>query len=46
MVNQIGILDPGTNRLFLLVISCDAVCYQHNKGTIEEIARSYSVKES
>jgi hypothetical protein len=46
MVNQIGILDPSTKKLYLLVISCDAVCYQHNKGTIDEIARSYSVKES
>jgi hypothetical protein len=46
MVNQIGILDPGTKKLYLLVISCSAICYQHNKGTIDEIARSYSVKES
>jgi hypothetical protein len=46
MVNQVGILDPATKKLYLLVISCSAVCYEHNKGTIEEIARSYSVKES
>ena len=46
MVNQVGILDPGNHKLYLLVISCDATCYRDNKTTIDEVARSYSVKES
>jgi hypothetical protein len=46
MVNQIGILDPGNHKLYLLVISCTATCYQHNRNVIDEVARSYSVKET
>jgi hypothetical protein len=46
MVNQTGILDPGNHKLYLLVISCAATCYERNRNTIDEVARSYSVKES
>jgi len=46
MVNQIGILDPGNHKLYLLVIQCEAKCYEHNRTTINEVAQSYSVKES
>jgi hypothetical protein len=46
MVNQVGILDPGNHKLYLLVVSCDATCYKHNKTTIDEVVRSFSVKES
>ena len=46
MVNQVGILDPGNHKLYLLVIECTANCYEHNRNIIEEVARSYSVKET
>src|SRR5262249_13153669 len=46
MVNQVGILDPGNAKLYLLVIECTAQCYERNHNVIEEVARSYSVKES
>ncbi|HEY7283360.1 MAG TPA: hypothetical protein VID47_17395 [Actinomycetota bacterium] len=46
MVNQIGILDPGNHKLYLLVISCAATCYERNRNVIDEVARSYSVKET
>jgi hypothetical protein len=46
MVNQIGILNPGNHKLYLLVIECTATCFERNRNVINEVARSYSVKES
>jgi len=46
MVNQIGILNPGNHKLYLLVIECTATCFERNRNVIDEVARSYSVKES
>lgn len=44
-VNQLGVVDAGTERLYFIAISCNAACYMEHKGVIEEVARSWAVTE-
>jgi len=44
-VNQIGLVNPGVQRMYMLLIYCDATCYQQNRNMIDEVARSWTVKE-
>ncbi len=42
-VNQTGLVDPGTQKLYLFVIMCSSDCYQKNQKTIDLIANSWRV---
>jgi hypothetical protein len=43
--DQVSVVDPGTTKLYFLVISCSASCYQREKGTIDTVLDSWTVKE-
>jgi hypothetical protein len=44
-VNQVGLLDPGTNLFYLFLVKCTAQCYQHNQTLIDQISESFKVRE-
>jgi hypothetical protein len=44
-VNQVGLIDPATSTLYLFAIGCEAKCYLDHQGDIDEIAKSWTVKE-
>lgn len=44
-VNQTGLLNPQTSLLYLFVVGCEARCYLNHKRTIDEIVKSWTVKE-
>ena len=44
-VNQTGLVNPQTSLLYLFVIGCEAHCYLNHKRTIDEIVKSWTVKE-
>lgn len=44
-VNQTGLIDPATSKVYLLVILCTSDCYQKNQKTIDLVADSWSVRE-
>jgi hypothetical protein len=44
-VNQTGMLDPGTQKLYLFLVFCSSDCYSQNQKTIERIADSWIVRE-
>ena len=44
-VNQTGLFDPKTERLYLFAVFCTSDCYQRNEETIERIADSWKVSE-
>jgi hypothetical protein len=44
-VNQTALVDSKTRKLYALVISCEADCYEDNKSTIEKVADSWTVEE-
>jgi hypothetical protein len=44
-VNQTGMLDPGTQKLYLFLVFCTSDCYSQNQKTIERIADSWIVRE-
>jgi hypothetical protein len=43
--DQVSIVDADTKELHLLFISCSAKCYQREKGTINTVMDSWTVKE-
>jgi hypothetical protein len=43
--DQISIVDADTRELHLLFISCSARCYEREKGTIDTVMESWTVKE-
>jgi hypothetical protein len=43
--NQTGLINPQTSRLYLFIIGCEAGCYLNHKRTIDEIVKSWTVKE-
>lgn len=44
-VDQTGLTDAQTRRVYFFIIGCQSKCYDDNKGTITEIADSWTVKE-
>jgi hypothetical protein len=44
-VTQESIVDPATNRLYMIVVRCESHCYRDNKSLIDQIANSWTVKE-
>jgi hypothetical protein len=44
-VNQVGVVDPAVSKLYLLVVTCDARCYRQNQTVIDDIVKSWQVKE-
>jgi hypothetical protein len=45
-INQTALVDSATRKLYALVISCEAGCYEDNKSTIEKVADSWTVEET
>jgi hypothetical protein len=43
-VNQVGLVDPATSLLYVLVIRCSAECYKHNQTAIDQVASSFTVR--
>jgi hypothetical protein len=43
--DQVSVVDPDTKELHLLFISCSARCYEREKGTIDTVIDSWTVKE-
>jgi hypothetical protein len=43
--DQVSIVNPDTTQLYLLFISCSAGCYEREKGTIDTVMESWTVKE-
>lgn len=44
-VDQTGLTDAETRRVFFFIIGCESDCYDQHKRTITEIADSWTVKE-
>ncbi|MFP5318967.1 MAG: hypothetical protein ACLGI2_11830 [Acidimicrobiia bacterium] len=44
-VDQTGLTDAQTRRVYFFIIGCESKCYDQNKRTITEIADSWTVKE-
>lgn len=44
-VNQTGLVNPQTSLLYLFVVGCEARCYIDQKRTIDDIVKSWTVKE-
>ncbi len=42
--DQTSILDQATSKLYTLLVTCSANCYEHNKDKIERIVESWTVK--
>jgi len=45
-VNQTGLLDPSTNRMYVFIVRCGSDAYSHNRTVIDQIVRSFTVKET
>jgi hypothetical protein len=43
-VEQMGVVDPSTNTLYVFVVRCESHCFQANKSLIDQIAESWTVK--
>jgi hypothetical protein len=43
--DQVTIVDADTKELHVLFISCSARCYEREKGTIDTVMESWTVKE-
>jgi hypothetical protein len=44
-VNQTGLVNPQTSLLYLFVVGCEAHCYLDQRRTIDEIVKSWTVKD-
>ena len=44
-VNQTGLIDSATEKLYLFVIGCEAHCYIRHQKLIDQIVSSWTVKE-
>ncbi len=45
-LDQTGLVDSGTHRVYVLVIGCKAACYEANKTVIDQVADSWTIEES
>ncbi len=45
-LDQTGLVDSGTHRVYVLVIGCRAACYEANKAVIDQVADSWTIEES
>ncbi|MDQ3751380.1 MAG: hypothetical protein M3333_00600 [Actinomycetota bacterium] len=45
-LDQTGLVDSGTHRVYVLVIGCKAACYEANKSVIDQVADSWTIEES
>jgi len=45
-VNQTAVTDPGFRHIYMLLIYCDSRCYKQNQGVIDEIARTWTLRET
>jgi hypothetical protein len=44
-LDQTALVDPATRMLYLFAIGCEAHCYLAHQKTIDQIVRSWTVKE-
>ena len=44
--SQTALVDPATEKLYVFLIGCSASCYRTNQDMIEEVAASWTIKES
>ncbi|HEX2068685.1 MAG TPA: hypothetical protein VHH54_00560 [Actinomycetota bacterium] len=44
-VNQTGLVDSDTRSLYLLVVGCEAHCYVQHRKAIDEVVKSWTVRE-
>jgi hypothetical protein len=44
-VDQTALVDPATRMLYLFLIGCEAHCYLDHQQTINQIVKSWTVKE-
>jgi hypothetical protein len=45
-VHETAVTDPGFQHVYMLLIYCDSLCFRQNQGTIDEIARTWTLRES
>ena len=45
-LDQTGLVDSGTHRVYVLVIGCKAACYEANRSVIDQVAASWTIEES
>jgi hypothetical protein len=43
-VDQVAVIDPGTKEIHFLAITCSAQCYDREKGTINTVMDSWTVR--
>jgi hypothetical protein len=43
-VDETMLLDQATSKLYALVVTCDARCYDHNSDQIERVVKSWTVE--
>jgi hypothetical protein len=43
-VDQVGAFDPRTNVIYLLVVSCNARCYEDERTEIDRLMKSWTVE--
>jgi hypothetical protein len=43
-VQQVGVLDPAADVIYLLVISCEATCYDKEEKAIDRVVQSWRVE--
>jgi hypothetical protein len=44
--DQVALVDDQTSQVYLLVVSCEARCFEDNKGTIDKVVDSWTVKDN
>ena len=44
-VNQISLLDQTSQRIFTLLITCNALCYEEHEGKIDKVVESWTVED-
>jgi hypothetical protein len=44
-INQSAVLDSDSETLYVLIVGCEADCYDDNKSAIEGVADSWTVRE-
>lgn len=43
--DQVGLVDDGTNRVYVLALGCSSECYEANRETIADITESWTIEE-
>ena len=43
--NQISLLDQTSQRIFTLLITCSALCYEDHEGKIDKVVESWTVED-